>query len=111
MNTKITREQRHANVEHWRFQSKLMQMQGFKLMSRTAAGGKPRAYEHERGDWRVSTAPKGKWKLERFTGRFFYPPGYHYARGLKIWSPLVQRFETPLAVALWFNVLQRAGVI
>lgn len=106
MSREITREERRANMARWKFQHRLMADKGFNAAFYTAKGGKPRAYEHYSGNWRISTCVGGKWKLERWTGRWYYPRSVRGARGLKIWSPLTTRFDTPLAVALWFNLMR-----
>lgn len=106
MSQAITREQRAANIKQWRFQQVLMHEQGFKQTLRKEASGLPKAYEHHTGNWRISTAKGGKWKLERWYGRYFTPPGWSGAVfRLKVWAPIYKYFDTPLAVALWFNLM------
>jgi hypothetical protein len=103
MSQEITREERRANIQHWQFQHKLMLEQGFRLTGRQRASGKPRCYETADGQWRISTALKHKWKLEQWSGRYL-----HTVLGApKIWNATTIRFDTPLAVALWFNMAKR----
>lgn len=104
MSAEITREQRVANIRHWKFQADLMAGHGFTKSWRQTASGKPRAYEHSEGQWRISTARGGKWKLEQWTGRVYYPPGAR-VYGYKIWAVVPRLFDTPLAVALWFHLV------
>ena len=108
MSAEITREERRATIRRWAFQHVLMDQQGFNKAYFTAAGGKPRAYEHYSGIWRISTALKGKWKLERWTGRWYYPYTMHRSNGVKVWAAYDKRFDTPLAVALWFDLMRIA---
>lgn len=108
MSREITPEERRANIMRWKFQADMMAEQGFTKSWRRTASGKPRAYEHSGGCWRISTARGGKWKLEQWTGRTYYPPGYT-AFGYKIWHLVPKQFDTPLAVALWFNLIARGG--
>lgn len=109
MSHKTTVEERRANVAHWRFQRDLMAQYGFSLVNNTAATRKPYAYCHGNGCWRVRKARGGKWKLEQWTGRSIVPHGYGFM--VKVWFPVHRYFDTPLAVALWFNILKRARMI
>lgn len=104
----ITAEVRRANITHWKFQDRMMAEQGFPRVLRMRASRKPRAYEHIDGYWRISTARAHKWKLEHWTGRWYYPPAAP-AVGLKIWAPVPKLFDTPLAVALWFHLVTVGG--
>lgn len=107
MSRVISHEQFCANVAHWQFQDRMMRDQGFPKAYRTTTGGLPRAYESACGEWRISTAMSRKWKLEIWTGRMYRPPGTGAA--FKVWTASTRRFDTPLAVALWFHLFTRGG--
>lgn len=109
MSQEISPEERRANIARWRHQDRLMLEHGFATVHRMKASRKPCAYEHLNGYWRVKSARYGKWDLQRWYGRSITPKGHCF--DVKIWSPVQNYFDTPLAVALWFNILKRAGVI
>jgi hypothetical protein len=88
-----------------------MAEQGFTVALCTKVKGDPRAYEHHSGNWRISTAVGRKWKLERWTGRTYHPPGHYFGNGLKVWCLVPRLFDTPLAVALWFHLVTIDGKI
>lgn len=111
MSQAITQEERRANCKHWRFQDRMMREQMFKLARRMGASGRPRCYESFDGDWRISTAPGNLWKLERFNREIFIQ-GLGWIR---TFTPITRpRYQTPLAMALWFNMMKdiaKLGVI
>lgn len=108
MSREITAEERRANIAHWKFQDRLMLEQGFKLCRRMQASWKPKAYVTADYMWQISTTTKGRWKLERFRCEMLVQGAGRVRVYSPCWRPL---FDTPLAVALWFNMMKRTGVL
>lgn len=96
---------RTPNYKEAAAQKYLMQQYGFRLCQRKAVSKLPRAYISCDGQWRISTAPRGVWKMEKFICNI-YLDGVGVIR--KYGQLARPRFETPLAMAIWFDMMKRA---
>lgn len=92
------------NYDEAQAQIRLMKAEGWRLCQRKAVSRLPRTYATPDYQWRISTAPGGLWKLERFN-REMHLPGVGWIR--KYDALIRPRFQTPLAMALWFNMVRR----
>lgn len=106
-----TRAQREE-VEAQFHLKRTMRELGWRCVRHTGTG-KPNRFEKVIPGWEpfyVTSAPSGRWRLEQYSGYSFRVKGIEIRKMVPF---ITHRFETPLAMALWFDyigqVLLRSG--
>jgi hypothetical protein len=101
-----TRAQREE-VEAQFHLKRTMKALGWRCVRHTGTG-KPNRFEKIIPGWQpfyVTSAPAGRWRIEQYSGYSFRVKGIEIRKMIPF---ITHRFETPLAMALWFDYVGRA---